>query len=71
MQLDSPSEWFFDKTQRKLYLWFNGTTAPPSDLKFIATKLKRLIEVKGTFGDPVKNVTIKGLSFRDTMYTYM
>ena len=72
-ELDAPTEWYFNKATSKLYLYYNATsgTAPPEDLQFVATKLRRLVDVSGTFGDPVKAVTIQGLGFRDTEYTYM
>eukprot|EP01060_Flectonema_neradi_P033223 TRINITY_DN550_c0_g1_i1.p1 TRINITY_DN550_c0_g1~~TRINITY_DN550_c0_g1_i1.p1 ORF type:complete len:848 (+),score=215.29 TRINITY_DN550_c0_g1_i1:43-2586(+) len=72
-ELDAPTEWFFNQNTRKLYLYYNATsgTAPPKDLQFVSTKLRRLIDISGKFGNPVKGVTVQGLGFRDTSYTYM
>jgi hypothetical protein len=55
-ELDAPSEWFFSKSQHKLYLWYNsttGSTPPPKTLGFIATSLKEMIGIRGSMGAPV------------------
>jgi len=72
-ELDIPGEWYFDKDEQRLYLWWNATsgTPPPASVSFVATKHKRLIEVVGTREKPVKNVVIRGMGFRDAAYTYM
>ena len=75
-ELDSPGEFFFDKTARKLYLWHNVTTgdlkAPPSDGSVVGTQLACLFNVTGASrSDPVRNVSFTGLTFRDTAATFM
>eukprot|EP00937_MAST-01D_sp_MAST-1D-sp2_P005490 g5490.t1 len=75
-ELDSPREWFFNSSTRKLYYWPNGTSAgagasagPAGD--FVATNLKELIRVVGTQAQPAHHIAIAGLTLRDTAYTYM
>lgn len=70
-ELDAPDEWFFDKAKHKLYLWYNGTGAPPSSETFVATQLKEMIGIRGTQTTPVKGVTIQGIGFRDAAITFM
>lgn len=70
-ELDFPGEFFFDESERALYLYYNGTGAPPPSLQVIATNLKVLVDVTGTMADPVKDITLSGLGFRDTAQTYL
>ena len=72
-ELDYPNEWFYDEESKTLYFFFNATsgTEPPSDAVYVATQLKTLIVINGTMSEPVEDVTIRGVNFRDTAYTYM
>lgn len=72
-ELDYPSEWFFDAASSTLYLWFNATsgTPPPLDLVMTSAAYKHVFNITGTQANPVKDVSIIGLGFRDTAYTYM
>lgn len=70
-ELDSPNEWFYDEKSKMLYLWYNGTGAPPMNTVFEVTHLKTLFNVTGTQDSPVKDVSFKGVMFKDTAYTYM
>jgi hypothetical protein len=72
-ELDIGSEWFFERTERKLYLFWNGTagTPPPPSIQFVATHLKRLITIIGTKATPVQGVTIRGIGIRDAAATFM
>ena len=72
-ELDSPNEWFYDKESKILYFFYNATsgTQPPSDTLYVVTQLKTLISIKGSMSDPVEGITIQGVGFRDTAYTYM
>lgn len=71
--MDSPSEWFFDPTTNKLYIWYNDTsgTPPPTSTTFVATQHKELIGIRGSQGTPVKDITIRGIGFRDAARTFM
>jgi len=72
-ELDYPNEFFFNVTEKRLYVvWNSSSTAPPENLKFVVPQLRRLISAVGdnsTF--PIRNVTIRGLRFRDASTTYM
>lgn len=70
-ELDYPDEWFFDEKSKMLYVWYNGTGAPPEDTVFEVTQLKTLFMVMGSQEEPVKQVSFKGLMFKDTAYTYL
>ena len=72
-ELDSVNEWFYDEENKMLYFFYNATsgTEPPSDTLYVATQLKTLISINGSMSDPVENITIRGVNFRDTAYTYM
>ena len=72
-ELDIGSEWYYDQSERKLYLYWNGTagTPPPSSVQFVATRLKRMITIIGTKEAPVEGVTIRGLGIRDAAATFM
>jgi len=70
-ELDSPAEWYFNSSTQQLFLWYNGTGAPPADTVFVATNLQVLVNITGTSSSPVVGVALSGLGFRDTAYTYM
>jgi len=70
-ELDNPGEFFFDKASDYLYLYYNGTGAPPSDMEVVVPQAKTLINVTGTQWDPVRNIVVDGLTFQATRYTYM
>lgn len=69
-ELDTPGEYFFDSAKRKLYLWFNGTGAPPDGLRFVATAQRELLGVRGTAAEPASGITVRGLGFRDARETF-
>eukprot|EP00052_Salpingoeca_macrocollata_P019021 m.157013 g.157013 ORF g.157013 m.157013 type:complete len:921 (+) comp20843_c1_seq1:32-2794(+) len=70
-ELDSPNEYYYDKSSHKLYFFYNATagTAPPTTLQ--ATKLKVYISAVASQQDPIKGVSIKGLTFRDGAATFL
>ncbi|WP_282123122.1 PDZ domain-containing protein [Algibacter mikhailovii] len=69
-ELDSPGEWFLDKLSSKLYYWPNKGIAL-DEAKVEVSVLKDLIQVVGTLEEPVKDVTISGISFENTKRTFM
>ena len=72
-ELDSPSEWFFDKDSKTLYFYYNATSGstPSKDTLYVVPILKTLIQVQASQDNPAKGITIRGVNFRDTAYTYM
>ena len=51
--------------------FFNSTSPPTGEEKFVATKTKVLFNISGSQEAPVKDITIRGLEIRDTAYTYL
>ncbi len=39
-ELDSVNEWFFNESTQLLYLFYNGTGAPPEKTEYVVTNLK-------------------------------
>ncbi len=72
-ELDSANEWFFDKTTKTLYFFYNETSGkmPPADTLYVVPILKTLIKVQASQDQPAKGITIRGVNFRDTVYTYL
>ena len=56
-ELDYPNEWFHDKENNKLYLWYNNTGSPEQE-NFVVPILKEIIGIRGTKENPVKNITV-------------
>ena len=69
-ELDAPDEWFLNTKTHTLYFY------PPAglDLKSAtveATRLRSLVEFRGSETQPVKFVTLRGLTFRQAARTVM
>jgi hypothetical protein len=69
-ELDAPGEWFLDPKSHTLYFY------PPAglDLKSAtmeATRLRSLVEFRGSAEKPVRFVTLRGLTFRHAARTVM
>ena len=69
-ELDAPGEWFLEGKTNTLY--FN----PPADVdldkaRIEVVRLRHLIEFQGTEGNPVRFVTLQGLTFRHATRTFM
>ncbi len=69
-ELDSPGEWFLNNKTHTLYFY------PPAglDLKTAtveATRLRSLVEFRGDEKNPVRFVTLRGLTFRQAARTVM
>lgn len=69
-ECDSANEFFFDEKEEKLYYFFNNTK-PTGKEEWVATKTRVLFNLTGTKDEPVTDVTIKGLTMRDTRITYL
>lgn len=69
-ELDTVNEWYYDKNARILYYY------PPEGLdvnkaRFEAARINHLIEFRGAEASPVKNIAIEGLTFTQTVRTFM
>jgi hypothetical protein len=42
-----------------------STKPPPADTSYVAVLLETLVSINGTKADPVRNVTVQGITFRD------
>ena len=60
-ELDYPGEFFFDKATGQLFLYYNGTGAPPTDMEVVVPQLQVLVNQSGTQWDPVKDVIHSGI----------
>ncbi len=67
---DYPGEYFYDPSTETLYFNYNGTGTPPSD-NVVATNLKVMFNITSSRWDPITNLTLQGLQFTATAYTYM
>jgi hypothetical protein len=69
-ELDAPGEWYFDKTNRKIYYYPQSET----DLRSASIELsylKTLLNLKGDEINPIKNVTIRKIRFTQTKRVLM
>lgn len=69
-ELDSENEWFFDKENRKLYVW------KPADVELNEAKvelsfLKNLVQIIGSTDKAVRHISIEGISFQHATMTFM
>ena len=69
-ELDAPGEWFLNTKTHILYFY------PPVGLdlakvKIEATRLRSLIEFRGSEEKPVRNIVLKGVTFRHAARTVM
>ena len=69
-ELDSPGEFFYDTRAHKLYLYHNGTGAPPTDGVEVPT-LRTLVNISASQWSPATAISHEGITFRATRYTYM
>ena len=69
-ELDFPGEFFHDTRQGKLYLWHNGTGAPPTTA-IIAPQQQVLVNMSGTQWNPVTDVHLRNIKYVSTAATFM
>ena len=69
-ELDYPNEYFFNQSESILYYFYNNTSSNSvktlQNLIFEATKWKILMNISNA-----NNITVNGVTFMDTAYTYM
>ncbi len=69
-ELDAPGEWFLDWRKSTLYFW------PPKDVDLAKAAievavLKHLFEFEGSTEEPVRFITLRGLTLKHTVRTFM
>lgn len=69
-ELDTVNEWFYDKKAKILYYY------PTKDLdlktaKFETPQIAHLFEFRGSETNPVRNISIEGLTLTQTLRTFM
>lgn len=62
--LDEENEWYFDRTDKKIY-YIPETGKNPNELNIVIPTLDQLITVEGT-----KNNTVDGIAFKDITFEY-
>jgi len=71
-ELDFTSEYFFNKTTQSLFVFHNGTGAPPSaNGAFVVPTQQVLVNLTGTQWNPVRDVAFTNIRFEATAPTYM
>eukprot|EP01079_Euglenida_sp_SAG-EU17-18_P010637 gene10638-1933_t len=71
-ELDSPGEFYYDSATSTLYLWHNSTEAgPPGAGDVVYTHMPVMFNISGTQDAPVRNVSMLGLTVRDSSPFYM
>lgn len=69
-ELDSPGEWYLDKTNRQLY-YYPPMGTDLNQASIVVSQLSENLILKGTPEQPLKNVTISGITFQHTERTFM
>jgi len=69
-ELDAPSEFLLDRSEGKLYVFHNGTGAPPSDGWVVPSK-QVLVNMTGTQWNPVRNVKLSDVTYTASGATFM
>ena len=60
--LNNPGEWYFDRVSHTLY-YIPKCGEDIETAEVIAPAVERLIELKGTLGNPVRNIQFEGITF--------
>ena len=70
-ELDFPGEFFFNRSTKELFFFYNGTGAVPSDATFVVPKTQVLVNASGTQWKPVTNVKLENIVYTASAATYM
>ena len=69
-ELDTVNEWFYDKKNSTLY-YFSPEGMNLKTAKFETPQIAHLFEFKGSEANPIKNISIEGLTLSQTLRTFM
>jgi len=69
--LDYPGEFFYNESTKLLYLWYNGTGAPPADTSFVVPQEKVLVNLTGSQWEPITGVKLTNIKYTAAAPTYM
>lgn len=69
-ELDAPGEWYYDSGKGCLY-YYPLPGEKVEQLRFETPQLKHLVEFRGCEERPVRNITLQGLKFTQTVRTFM
>ena len=67
--LDTPGEWYFDKTNRYVY-YMPRDFENMSTAEAVVPTVETLVSVNGTYDSPVKNITFKNVEFAYSTWLY-
>jgi arylsulfatase A-like enzyme len=70
-EFDSVNEFFWDKSEQKLFFFYNGTGPPPASADYEVPQLRTLFNLTSSRWQPIVDVTIRGLTLTGSRYTYM
>lgn len=70
-ELDFPGEYFHNQSTGDLFLYYNGTGAPPKNMEVVVPQLQVLFNISGSQWNPVRDLTIDGITFKAASHTYM
>jgi len=65
-ELDQEGEWYLDRAAGKLFYY---SAASPQGRRFEAAMVDRLIDVRGSVSQPVRNLAFRGLTFFGSDFT--
>lgn len=69
-ELDCPGEWFLDRQNHTLYFWPPKEIALP-DATIEVPVLKHLFEYRGTPAHPIRFISLRGLTLKHALRTFM
>ena len=68
-ELDYPTEWYLDTTNRLLY--FMPNISAPMPKAIVASQRPCILSLRGDQSQPIRDVAIIGITFTQTSNTYM
>jgi len=69
-ELDTVNEWFYNKELKALY-YYPQLKVNLSHATIVTPQIESLIEFKGTEHNPIRNISIEGITFTQTLRTFM